>query len=65
MEQVKDKEEKQVWKTIRSLSTGDKGEAPNEILKVEGREARTDKQKARSFMSEYAAVSTLKKGKEE
>lgn len=54
-----------VWKTIKSLSTVDKGEAPNEILIAEGREARTDKQKAESFVRMYAEVNKVKKGKDE
>ncbi len=47
------------------LSRGDKGEAPNEILVAEGREARTDNEKAASFVRLYAEVNKVKKGKEE
>ena len=65
VEELSERDARKAWKTIKSLSTGNKGEAPNEILNVEGREARTDLQKAKSFMASYAAVSKLKLGKED
>jgi hypothetical protein len=54
-----------VWKTIKCLTRGDKGEAPNEVLVTGGREARTEKEKAGSFVEMYAEVSKVKLGKEE
>ncbi|MEL7306976.1 MAG: reverse transcriptase domain-containing protein [Pseudomonadota bacterium] len=65
VEGLREGEEKKVWKTIKSLSTGSKGEAPNEIICVGGREARTDRQKANAFMTQYADTSRVKTGKEE
>lgn len=65
VENLREKDAKKVWKTVKSLSTGNKVEAPNEILNVDGREARTDLQKAKCFMDQYAAVRGLKLGKEE
>ena len=49
VEELKEEDGNKVWKTIKSLSTGDKGEAPNEVLIAEGREARTDKEKRKAL----------------
>jgi hypothetical protein len=54
-----------VWKTIKSLARGDKGDAPNEVLMVGDKEARTEKEKAGCFVDMYAGVSKLKLGKQE
>ena len=56
---------KKLWKTIKLLTTGDKGEAENEVMLVDGRELRTDGQKAESFGRLYADASKLKLGKME
>ncbi len=62
LEKMQKGDERKAWKTIKSLDTGNKREAPNEILIVEGREARTDLQKARAFMDQYATVTRIRKG---
>ena len=43
-----------VWKTIKSLNNGDKGERPNEIMIVNGREA--EGEKSSEFIKQYAIV---------
>ena len=53
---------KKVWRTIKCLSAGRCADQGNEILVVEGKEARTDKQKASRFASSYAKVNKVKIG---
>ncbi len=53
-----------VWKTIKCLSNGRREEG-NETLVVDNVELKTDAQKARSFMNQYAEVSKIESGKEE
>ena len=54
-----------MWKAIKSLSTGDKGQSSKEVLNAGGRCYTTDRQKAGLFVNQYANVSKLKIGKED
>ena len=54
-----------VWNAIKSLSTGVKEDASNEVLIEDGREMRSDKQKAECFIKKYAEVNTITIEKEE
>ena len=49
-----------MWKTIKSLKTGS-----NEVLVVDNKELKTDREKARSFMKHYAGINTVGITKEE
>ena len=60
-----EEDSKKVWKTIKTLSTGNKADTGNEILIDEERELRTDKQKANCFAKKYAEVNRIKIKKEE
>ena len=48
-----------VWKTIKSLKTGRKEDRSNEVLVVNNKELKTDREKARSFMKHYAGINTI------
>ena len=41
------------------MNEGDKGEIPNEIMIVNGREARTEGEKASEFIKQYASVNKV------
>ena len=56
-------DEKEIWRTVKSLKTGRSADGGNEILVVNGKEARTDRQKANRFINSYAGVGQLKGGK--
>ena len=49
-----------VWNTIKkSLNNGDNSERPNEIMIVNGREARTEGEKASEFIKQYVSVNRV------
>jgi hypothetical protein len=51
------------WKTIKMLSSEKNSDRRNESLVVDGRELRTDKEKANSFIRLYADINKLHHGK--
>jgi hypothetical protein len=53
-----------LWGTVKCLMKG-RRETGNETMIVDGRELRTERQKANSFIQQYAEVSKIKKGKTE
>ena len=61
----KEKNSEKVWKTIKCLNSGKNCERKNETLVVDGIEKCSDKEKAESFIQQYAEVSKLKIKKEE
>jgi ribonuclease HI len=60
-----EKDVAKVWKTIKCLNEGVKGQKMNETLVVNGKELRTDKEKAESFIQQYAAVNDIGINKED
>ncbi|PAA87688.1 hypothetical protein BOX15_Mlig033504g5 [Macrostomum lignano] len=56
---------KSTWRLIKTLHAVKEDCVPNEIVVNEGREARTDKEKAAVFINLYASNSKVQLGKEE